>query len=114
MEQINLSNFEPKVITPEKKDFGYSRILKGFPESVTMRSGMVKLRPNETVGIHSTGINEELLIILSGKGVFLITGREPVSVEEGQFFYCPPETEHNVKNTGNVSLHYVYVVSRAL
>ncbi len=105
---------EPKLIIPEEKEAGFSRILRGFPESVVMRSGLVRLRPGETVGVHSTNDREELIIVLEGKGEFLISGRDPAALHEGTFFYCPPETEHNVKNTGGNILKYVYVVSRAL
>ncbi len=111
MEQIHESTVVPKLIVPEKKESGFSRILKGFPESIGMRSGLVRLRPGDDVGIHSTLNREELLIVLSGRGLFLISGKDPIRIEEGTFFYCPPETEHNVRNTGKEILEYVYVVS---
>ncbi len=105
---------EPKLIIPEEKEAGFSRILSGFPESVAMRSGLVRLKPGESVGVHSTKDREELIIVLEGKGEFLVSGRNPSLLRKGVFFYCPPETEHNVKNTGGNILKYVYVVSKAL
>ncbi len=113
MDEICSIILEPKLIIPEKKESGYSRILGGFPESMGMRSGLVRLYPGDSVGIHSTGEREELLIILKGRGEFLISGEEPVPIQNKQFFYCPPDTEHNVLNTGTSILKYVYVVAPA-
>ena len=114
MEQINVTRIQPRVIIPEKVSPEYSRILSGFPGSITMRSGMVQLFPGKSVGLHSTGVNEELLIILKGTGEFLVSGMKPQPVEGNQFFYCPPETEHNVRNNGSELLQYVYVVAKAI
>ncbi|MCD6397943.1 MAG: cupin domain-containing protein [Spirochaetaceae bacterium] len=113
MEKICSVNLEPKLIIPEERGIGFSRILSGFPESMGMKSGIVSLLPGDFVGVHNTGNREELLIILKGRGEFLIVGREPVQIQRNQFFYCPPDTEHNVINTGTSILKYVYVVSPA-
>jgi len=32
-------------------------------------------------------------------------------VKANSALYCPPETEHNVTNSGTVRLRYVYVVA---
>jgi mannose-6-phosphate isomerase-like protein (cupin superfamily) len=40
-----------------------------------MRSGFVRLKPGETVGWHTTGQNEEALVILHGEGAALIDGQ---------------------------------------
>ncbi len=114
MEQKNLYCPEPRVITSSDRESGFSRILGGFPDSITMRSGLVCLRPDEAVGIHSTRGNEELLIILEGEGEFIVSGHTPVSVKKGDFFYCPPETEHDVRNNSSSLLKYVYVTSKAV
>ncbi len=114
MEQVDAAHFEPKRIVPEKKEAGFSRILSGPPESAAMHAGLVRLRPGETVGVHSTERKEELIIVLEGRGDFVVSGRKPVEIREGTFFYCPPDTEHDVHNTGTAILKYVYVVSRAV
>jgi len=40
-----------------------------------MRSGFVHLNPGATVGWHTTGKNEEALVILRGQGEALIDGQ---------------------------------------
>ncbi len=44
------------------------RLLAGPPRTAGMRSGFVRLKPGQTVGWHTTGENEESLVILRGKG----------------------------------------------
>ncbi|HEW89838.1 MAG TPA: cupin domain-containing protein [Candidatus Bathyarchaeota archaeon] len=75
-----------------------------------MRAGITVLRPGQAVGEHSTGRNEEVLIFLRGRGKLMADGREH-DVGEGTLAYIPPHTDHNVLNTGDGLLCYVYVVA---
>ena len=86
-------------------------LLKGVPQTSGMRSGSVKLRPGESVGWHSTGEQEEALIILHGTGAANIEGLADVPVHEKMLAYIPPGTKHNVTNTGTELLEYVWVVA---
>lgn len=88
-------------------------LLKGYPQTAGMRSGVVWLKPGETVGWHTTAANEETLVILRGKGEVEIDGAASMPVEPGLTAYVPPATRHNVKNTGDAELEYVYVVAPA-
>jgi mannose-6-phosphate isomerase-like protein (cupin superfamily) len=85
----------------------------GPPESVSMRSGLVVLAPGKSVGKHTTGQNEELLVVLEGKGAMTFADGSKLPVEANHALYCPPATEHNVTNSGTSALRYVYVVARA-
>jgi len=92
-------------------------VLTGAPQTTGMRSGFVRLKPGQTVGWHTTGKNEEALVVLHGKGNALIEG--PSGVQPGLPFaapalvYIPPDTRHNVENTGSDPLEYEYVVAPA-
>ncbi len=88
-------------------------LLEGAPQTAGMRSGLVQLKPGATVGWHTTGKNEEALVILAGEGEALIDGREKQSFSAPAFAYIPPATRHNVQNTGTGTLEYVYVVAPA-
>src|ERR1700679_3792925 len=50
-------------------------MLTGVPQTTGMRSGFVRLNPGQTVGWHTTGKNEEALVVLHGKGNALIDGQ---------------------------------------
>jgi mannose-6-phosphate isomerase-like protein (cupin superfamily) len=88
-------------------------LLKGAPQTAGMRSGFVRLKPGDSVGWHSTGRNEESLVILHGSGEALIEGQSPRRFNAPRLVYIPPGTRHNVTNTGGEPLEYVYVVAPA-
>jgi mannose-6-phosphate isomerase-like protein (cupin superfamily) len=88
-------------------------LLQGIPQTAGIRSGFVRLQPGETVGWHTTGKNEEALVILHGQGEALIDGQAKQSFVASAFVYIPPATRHNVRNTGTEPLEYVYVVAPA-
>lgn len=89
------------------------KLLAGPPETVGMKSGYVVLTPGQSVGRHTTGNNEELLVPLSGSGELLVMGQESLRISPGCVLYNPPYTEHDVRNTGSEPLIYIYVVSKA-
>ncbi len=91
----------------------YLPILKGAPDSAGMRSGYVCLKPGESVGLHSTEGSEEIVVPLSGTGELRSPGCEPIAIHTGRVIYNPPHTPHDVVNTGNDPLCYIYVVSKA-
>jgi mannose-6-phosphate isomerase-like protein (cupin superfamily) len=101
----------PKVVEIDSGGKDYLQVLAGPPESVTMKSGLVVLAPNKSVGKHSTGQHEELLVVLEGHGEMTFKDGSKLDVKANHALYCPPETEHNVTNTGRSVLRYVYVVA---
>jgi mannose-6-phosphate isomerase-like protein (cupin superfamily) len=78
-----------------------------------MRSGQVILDPGKSIGKHSTGANEEILVILERRGEMQIAGKTTLQLTKNVVAYCPPNTEHDVLNTGSSILRYVYIVARA-
>jgi mannose-6-phosphate isomerase-like protein (cupin superfamily) len=91
---------------------GYRPVVKP-PRAVNLRSGFVRLEPGGDVGRHSTGENEEMLVILQGRGALECEGCANLEIAGGQIAYVPPRTSHNVCNRGSVPLTYIYVVTRA-
>jgi quercetin dioxygenase-like cupin family protein len=91
---------------------GYQRLLGGPPDSLALRSGMVTLAPGASVGKHNTEKYEELIVVLGGNGVLLSDDGRETPIDTGHFCYCPPHTGHDVKNTGEVQLRYVYIVTK--
>lgn len=87
-------------------------LLDGPPHTAGMRSGRVVLKSGEHMHRHSTNDNEELLVILQGKGRVLI-GAETITVQGGQVLYIPPRTEHEIHNDDAAELRYIYTVAPA-
>ena len=96
---------------PLKCAAGDCPLLQGTPRTAGMRSGLVLLKPRESVGWHTTGRNEEALVILRGRGEALIEGQPGRLFAAPMLVYIPPATRHNVSNTGDELLEYVYVVA---
>ncbi len=105
----------------------YQRLLEGKPQTLGMRAGRVHLAPGQACGQHSTKKQEELLVFLAGQGELQIGGPDPKAgrvaalgaegvprrhpVGVGKVAYIPPETLHDVSNTGLEPLIYVYCVA---
>ena len=88
-------------------------LLRGAPQTAGMRSGFVRLKPGATVGWHTTGKNEESLVILRGRGEARLEGQAAQAFTAPAVVYIPPVTKHNVANVGDQLLEYVYVVAPA-
>lgn len=103
---------EPKAIAIGSGEQGYLRLLGGPPASVTMRAGAVTLQPGKTVGKHNTESYEEFIVVLEGRGLMILSDGRQMEMKPETAVYCPPDTEHDVKNTGSSPLRYVYVVAK--
>jgi len=57
--------------------------------------------------------HEEELVILEGQGEMVFHDGSKLELKAPMALYCPPQTEHDVKNTGNSALRYVYIVANA-
>ncbi len=91
----------------------YQRVLEGQPRTRGMRSGRVYLKAGESCGQHSTKHHEELLVFLTGQGELQIGESDRFAVGAGRAAYIPPETLHDVHNTGSGPLTYIYCVAPA-
>ena len=87
------------------------RLLRGEPQTRGMRSGRVYLAPGRACGLHSTKDREELLVFLAGQGELIIDEKSSFPVGKGKISYIPKQTDHDVKNTGDEPLVYVYCVA---
>ena len=103
----------PFVFDLPAESAGYTMIM-GPPRTHTMRSGLVNLAPGRDVGLHSTEKNEEMLVILEGRGEVELEGFGRLMISAGRIAYVPPKTRHNVFNTGTGPLKYIFIVARAV
>ena len=104
---------KPFVKTLPTDQSEYFEIL-GKSNAVSMHSGLVTLEPGKDVGKHSTENHEELIVVLDGEGEIEADGAIRTKIKKGQIAYNPPQTEHNLFNTGAKPLRYIYIVARAI
>lgn len=83
------------------------------PQSQRFKSQVVELPPGKNVGLHSTHHREELVVILEGEGELRLPESEPnmLPLSSGKATYVPPETPHDIYNTGEAPLRYIYIVA---
>ncbi len=101
---------KPFVVHLEKTN-KYQPLLRGRPQTQGMRAGRMFLLPGQSCGHHSTGSNEEMLVFLAGEGEVIIEKGISLQVGAGRISYIPSETTHNVRNTGDDPLIYIYCVA---
>jgi mannose-6-phosphate isomerase-like protein (cupin superfamily) len=100
---------KPFVVHLEKTN-KYQSLLQGSPQTRGMRAGRMLLLAGQDCGQHSTNDNEELLVFLVGEGEVIIE-KSILQVGAGRISYIPSETIHNVRNTGDEPLIYIYCVA---
>ena len=103
-----------KAVPLQQKAAGYQELLSGPPVSAGMKSGLVVLAPGKSVGKHSTENHEEMVIVLEGRGQMQLSNGTRVDISPDSAAYSPPGAEHDVVNTGEGVLRYIYVVSPTL
>jgi quercetin dioxygenase-like cupin family protein len=104
---------QPKVITFYPDSAQYQCLFDGEKDTVVFHSGVVTLAPKQTVGSHNTESYEEMIIVLQGRGRLELADRRRFDIAYGKIAFCPPFTEHNVVNTGDKDLKYIYVATKA-
>lgn len=93
----------------DKKE--YQRLIDGEQQSYGIKVGRVYLEPGQACGQHSTGDREEVLIFLYGQGTLVISDNQEYHVGFEKITYIPPKTIHNVTNTSNEPLIYIFCVT---
>ncbi len=89
----------------------FTRLLGDSSRMKGLRSGLVTLKPRESIGEHKTENKEEVIIILEGSAVIYHGKNKRIKAPPNTFVYIPPETVHNVKNSGSKTLRYIYVTA---
>ena len=108
-----MSDLQPKVIPLDPGDQSYFKLLGGPPETRSIKAGLVTLSPGKSIGLHSTKANEEVIVPLAGCGQLQLIDRDPIELSIGMIAYVPPQTEHDVINTGSIDLRYLFIVAKA-
>ena len=91
----------------------YQPLLEGRPQTCGMRAGRVYLEEGQSCGAHSTEAHEETLVFLAVRGTASIDGKDGKAVGKGKVLYIPPHTLHNITNSGDEPLVYIYCVAPA-
>jgi quercetin dioxygenase-like cupin family protein len=113
MADTPINQLQPKVIHLDPCNQSYIKLLGGPPETRSIKSGLVTLSPGQSIGLHSTKANEEVIVPLAGVGQLQCAEHESIELSTGVIAYVPPQTEHDVINTGSLDLRYIFIVAKA-
>lgn len=103
---------KPKIVKLETSS-KYQRLFNRDSGTCGIKAGHVMLKKGEDIGGHSTNDLEEALVILKGNGRLVIDKEEGIDFGSDTVLYVPPQTIHNVKNTGKGILEYIFITSNA-
>ena len=76
-----------------------------------IKAGHVLLGPGENVGEHTTKDREEVIVVLNGRGEAKIGKDSIIDIEKDFVLYIPPQTNHDIKNTSQDILRYVFITA---
>jgi len=93
-----------------KTQKNFKRIWGNSLKKKGLSCGLVRLKMAQEIGSHSTKNKEEILIILKGRAEVSVE-KKTFSLDKNTLLYIPPRTLHNVKNTGNSLLEYLYITA---
>jgi len=91
----------------------FTRLVGDSRKPSGLSSGLVVLKPKESVGEHSTKDREEIIIVLKGKARVRYGKKGRFILKEKTFAYLPCGTKHNLENAGAGLLQYTYITAKA-
>ncbi len=103
---------EPRLVKLESIE-KYQRLVNKDLGSSGLKSGHVVLKAGENIGEHSTNEREEIIIVLRGEGKAVVDKNKIFTIKGNHVLYIPPQTTHDIKNSGKKDLEYVFVTSKA-
>lgn len=112
-EKKTFSHATSKIIKFNPEESSYQEILDGEQDSAVFYSGVVTLDPESSGELHSTKTYEELIIVLNGQGLVKIINDKSLELRYGNIAFIPPNSEHQVFNTGPEKLKYIYVATKS-
>ncbi|MBU1147572.1 MAG: cupin domain-containing protein [Candidatus Omnitrophica bacterium] len=89
----------------------YQRLLDKNSGTAGIKAGHVILQPGESVGAHTTGEREEVIVVLKGNGEAKAGKDSIFRLGNDAVLYIPPKTDHDVKNNGDGELEYIFVTT---
>lgn len=90
----------------------FLRLLGDSYKTKGLKAGLVTLKSKESIGEHKTESKEEIIIIIKGSATVYFGKNNKLKAAQNTFVFIPPETTHNIENSGKSILRYLYVTTQ--
>ena len=74
--------------------------------------GWLTLPPGASIGLHGHTINEDVYLIVEGRGIFVGSDGKEVPVSAGDVTIARPGQSHSLKNTGRRPLRFINFIGQ--
>ncbi|MGB9727525.1 MAG: cupin domain-containing protein [Nitrososphaeria archaeon] len=101
-----------KVTKPEGCNRTVAILLDNNDGAKNLSMGICVIDPQSKIPFHTHENEEEAMYVLSGEGIFKV-GDQEKRIREGSILFCPPKAGHQIINTGNSELRFIFVYSPA-
>jgi mannose-6-phosphate isomerase-like protein (cupin superfamily) len=101
-----LNEFTPSRVESTKAGYQYWFVGKNFLDGRTLNMSVVK--PHSATHAPHRHAEDEIFFVLEGTSELVLNGEKRV-VHPYASFYCPPISEHGIRNVGDSDLKYLVI-----
>lgn len=101
-----VNEFSIAKVESTKVGYQYWFVDKDFLDGRTLKMSVVK--PHEATHAPHRHAEDEFYFVLEGKAEFFLDGKTKVA-DPYVSFYCPPNSEHGIRNVGDTILKYLVI-----
>jgi mannose-6-phosphate isomerase-like protein (cupin superfamily) len=101
-----LNEFTPSRVESTKVGYQYWFVGKSFLDGRTLKMSVVK--PHSATHAPHRHAEDEFFFVLEGTAEVVLNGEKRL-VHPYASFYCPPNSEHGIRNAGDSDLKYLVI-----
>ncbi len=101
-----VNEFTPSRVEPTKVGYQYWFVDRNFLDGRTLKMSVV--RPHASTHPPHRHAEDEIFFVLEGTAEVVLNGERKL-VHAYSSFYCPPESEHGIRNAGDTELKYLVI-----
>lgn len=101
-----VNQFDPAKIESTKAGYQYWFADKNYLDGRTLKMSVVK--PKDATHPPHRHVEDEFFFVLEGTAEFYLDGKTAIGKPYSSF-YCPPNSEHGIRNAGDTILKYLVI-----
>ena len=101
-----VNTFSEAKVEPTKVGYQYWFVDRSFLDGRTLKMSVVA--PHSATHAPHVHAEDEIFFVLEGTAEFTLAGKTKVAGAYSSF-YCPPNSEHGIRNVGDTQLKYLVI-----